>query len=216
MSTSTPSDTAKGNVKVTREDWLQLAVEVLIEHGVSHVKVLTLANRLGVSRSSFYWYFRSRKDLLDQLLNRWEAQNTRAILDHAARPADNICRAVMHLFECFIDPRQFDPRLDFAVREWARRSAEVRARLDTADAARLNAIRDMFLVHGYETTEAFTRARIVYYMQIGYYALVENEPFDQRFSLIQTYLVAFTGEEPDPAEMWEFLETARRIFRRKA
>jgi AcrR family transcriptional regulator len=207
---ATPDAPAKGNVKVTREDWLKLAGEVLIERGVSHVKVLTLANSLGVSRSSFYWYFRSRKDLLDQLLEGWEGQNTRAVLDHAARPAGNICRAVMYLFECFIDPNQFDPRLDFAVREWARRSPAVRARLDAADEARVNAIRDMFLRHGFE--EAFTRARIIYFMQIGYYALVENEPFETRFTLLQTYLVAYTSEEPDPAEMWEFLEVARRLL----
>ncbi|MDH3667207.1 MAG: TetR/AcrR family transcriptional regulator [Paracoccaceae bacterium] len=203
---------ARGNVKVTREDWLDLAARVLIEHGVSQVKVLTLANRLGVSRSSFYWYFQSRKDLLDQLLDRWEGQNTNAILDHAARPAGNICRAVMHLFECFIDPRQFDPRLDFAVREWARRSPDVRARLDAADAARVAAIRDVFLAHGFEEIEAFTRARIIYFMQIGYYALVENEPFDTRFSMLPHYLAAFTSEQPDPAEMWAFLETARELL----
>jgi len=205
--------TLKGNVKVTREEWLKLAGEVLIERGVSQVKVLTLANSLGVSRSSFYWYFRSRKDLLDQLLEGWEGQNTRAVIDHAARPAGNICRAVMHLFECFIDPNQFHPRLDFTVREWARRSATVRARLDAADAARVNAIRNMFLRHGFEEVEAFTRARIIYFMQIGYYSLVENEPFETRFSLLQPYLVSFTSEEPDPAEMWEFLEVARKLLR---
>ena len=207
-------DTPKGNVKVTREDWLSRAADVLVERGVSHVKVLTLANQLGVSRSSFYWYFQSRRDLLDQLLARWEGQNTQAVLDQAARPAGNICRAVMNLFECFIDPAQFDPRLDFAVREWARRSPEVRARLDAADQARANAIRDMFLRHGYEGTEAFTRARIIYFMQIGYYALVENEPFETRFSMLRPYLVSFTGQEPDPAEMAEFLEVARRLLGR--
>jgi len=211
-----PDTPPKGNTKVTREDWLNLAGEVLIERGVSHVKVLPLANSLGVSRSSFYWYFRSRKDLLDQLLEGWEGQNTRAVLDHAARPAGNICRAVMNLFECFIDPAQFDPRLDFAVREWARRSPAVRARLDAADAARVGAIRDMFLHHGFERSEAFIRARIIYFMQIGYYALVENEPFETRFALLQTYLIAFTSEEPDPAEMWEFLEVARGLLRQEA
>jgi AcrR family transcriptional regulator len=210
-----PDSSPKGNAKVTREDWLKLAGEVLIERGVSQVKVLTLANRLGVSRSSFYWYFRSRKDLLDQLLEGWEGRNTRAVLDHAARPAGNICRAVMHLFECFIDPGQFDPRLDFAVREWARLSPLIRARLDAADAARANAIRDMFLRHGYEETEAVTRARIIYFMQIGYYALVENEPFETRFSMLQPYLAAFTGEEPDPAEMWRFLEVARGLLAKR-
>ena len=118
----------------------------------------------------------------------------------------------MHLFECFIDPNQFDPRLDFAVREWARRSPQVRARLDAADKARVDAIRDMFLRHGFEEREAFTRARIIYFMQIGYYALIENEPFETRFTLLQTYLVAYTSEEPDPAEMWEFLEVARKLL----
>jgi AcrR family transcriptional regulator len=213
---ATPDTPPKGNVKVTREDWLNLAARVLIERGVSHVKVLTLARSLGVSRSSFYWYFRSREDLLDRLLERWEGQNTRAVLDHAARPASNICRAVMNLFECFIDPTRFDPRLDFAVREWARRSPAVRTRLDAADAVRVNAIRDMFLRHGFEETEAFTRARIIYFMQIGYYALVENEPFETRFTLLQTYLVAYTSEEPDPAEMWEFLEVARGLLHQEA
>ena len=120
----------------------------------------------------------------------------------------------MHLFECFIDPRQFDPRLDFAVREWARRSPEVRAQLDAADEARVAAIRDMFLRHGYAATEAFTRARIIYFMQIGYYALVENEPFETRFALLKPYLVSFTGQEPDPEEMASFLELARGLLGR--
>jgi len=211
---ATPATLPKGNVKVTREDWLSLASEVLIERGVSQVKVLSLARQLDVSRSSFYWYFKSRKDLLDQLLESWEGQNTRAVLEHAARPAGNICRAVMNLFECFIDPAQFDPRLDFAVREWARRSPQIRARLDAADEARISAIREMFLRHGFEETEAFTRARIIYFMQIGYYALVEHEPFESRFALLQPYLAAFTSEEPDPGEMWEFLERARKLLGR--
>ena len=206
-------DVLKGNVKVTREEWLELAGEVLIERGVSQVKILALANSLEVSRSSFYWYFHNRNDLLDQLLEGWDGQNTRAVIDHAAKPAGNICRAVMHLFECFIDPNQFDPRLDFAVREWARRSNAVRARLDAADATRVNAIRNMFLRHGFEETEAFTRARIIYFMQIGYYALIENESFEVRYSMLQPYLVSFTSEEPDPAEMWEFLEVARKLLK---
>ena len=214
QSEAQPGSNQRGNVKVTREDWLDLAARVLVEHGVSHVKVLTLANRLKVSRSSFYWYFQSRKDLLDQLLDRWERQNTQAIAEHAARPADDICRAVMHLFECFIDTDQFDPRLDFAVREWARRDPQVRARLDMADEARVAAIRDVFTAHGFDPVEAFTRARVVYFMQIGYYALVENEPFEARFALLPHYLAAFTGQTPDAAAMDAFLATAAKLLKR--
>jgi AcrR family transcriptional regulator len=45
---------------------------------------VALGARLGVSRSSFYWYFESRQDLLDALLDAWEVRNT-AQLRIAAR-----------------------------------------------------------------------------------------------------------------------------------
>ena len=46
-----------GNSKVTRDEWLQAARDILVTKGASDVKVLTLSKRLGVARSSFYWYF---------------------------------------------------------------------------------------------------------------------------------------------------------------
>ena len=50
-----------GNVKATRDDWLDLALGVLAAEGVAHVTVLNLSQRLSVSRSSFYWYFRKSR-----------------------------------------------------------------------------------------------------------------------------------------------------------
>ncbi len=56
------------NVKATRDDWLDIALSVLAVEGVDRVTVLSLSERLGVSRSSFYWYFKNRDELLDALL----------------------------------------------------------------------------------------------------------------------------------------------------
>ena len=72
-----------GNVKATRDDWLALALSVLAVEGVAHVTVLNLSERLGVSRSSFYWYFKNRDELLDALLDRWDRLNTRSIVSQA-------------------------------------------------------------------------------------------------------------------------------------
>ncbi|MCV2868883.1 TetR/AcrR family transcriptional regulator [Defluviimonas sp. WL0002] len=43
---------------------LAVAKELLVSEGVAEVKVLAIGERLGVSRSSFYWYFKSRRDLM--------------------------------------------------------------------------------------------------------------------------------------------------------
>ena len=113
-----------GNVKATRDDWLDLALSVLAVEGVAHVTVLNLSERLGVSRSSFYWYFKNRDELLDALLDRWDRLNTRSIVSQADEPAATVNEAVCNVFRCWVNPAIFSPRLDFAVREWARRSAE--------------------------------------------------------------------------------------------
>ena len=203
--TSTPRRAARsGNVKATRSDWLDLALTVLALEGVDHVTVLNLSERLGVSRSSFYWYFKNRDELLGALLDRWDELNTRSIVAQAEAPAATVNEAVCNVFRCWINPTIFSPRLDFAVREWARRSAHVRKALDRADCVRTEATKALFVRFGYEDEDAFVRARVLYTMQIGYYALDLREPIEARLNLTPHYLKAFTGVDPSKAEIDTF------------
>jgi len=193
-----------GNIKVTREDWLNVARDVLVHDGVTELKILPLSARLNVSRSSFYWYFKNRADLLLALLGEWEARNTQSILDQCAKPANSISEATSNFFRCFVDPDLFDQGLDFAVREWARRDPAVRARIDAADQARLTALTAMFARFGFSDYDADTRARIVYFMQLGYHALELREPMEVRLARAKGFLRGFTGEEPDLKVLAEF------------
>ncbi|MCU4651696.1 TetR/AcrR family transcriptional regulator [Roseibacterium sp. SDUM158016] len=217
MPRTSPSATVEplaGNVKVTREDWLRVAMDLLVSDGVSEVKVLTIGERLGVSRSSFYWYFKSRKDLLNQLLAEWERGNTGILLAHAAMPSADIIDAVNNFFRCIVDPDGFNHQLDFAVREWARRDGAVRRVIDRSDTARTEAIAAMFRRHGYPPEEADIRARVLYYQQIGYYALELNETLEERLSRVPGYLHAFTGVRPRPEQVAEFEAHARGVAAR--
>ena len=198
------------NVKTTREDWLRVALGVLARQGVGAVTVLDLGERLGVSRSSFYWHFRNRGDLLDALLERWESQNTRSIVRQSEAPAGSINEAICNLFRCWVDPDLFSPKLDFAVREWARRSEKVRIALDRSDAERAAAIRAMFERHGYGGNDALARARVLYYMQIGYYALDVEEPMEARLKLTPHYLETFSGVAPREEDLDAFRAYAMR------
>lgn len=199
-----------GNVKVTRDDWLNAAMAVLVGDGVEQVKILTLSARLGVSRSSFYWYFDDRQHLLDDLLEVWNSSNTGVIQRHCALPSATMPEAVLNLFRCFVGDDAFDHRLDFAIREWARRSCTVREVVDRADSARLSAIAGMFTRHGFDPAEADTRARILYYMQIGYFAMELNEPLDERLGRVAGYVAGFTGVPATDAEIDAFIAHVRR------
>jgi AcrR family transcriptional regulator len=190
--------------RATRDDWLDLALTQLARRGVGAVTALDLSERLGVSRSSFYWRFRSRDGLLDALIERWDELNTRSIVRQANAPAATITEAVCNVFRCWVDPALFSPRLDMAVREWARLSEKTRERLDRADSERMAAIEAMFRRHGYASEEALVRARVLYTMQIGYYALDIREPIEARLKLAPHYLETFTGLKPREEELAAF------------
>ncbi|NNE79051.1 MAG: TetR/AcrR family transcriptional regulator [Silicimonas sp.] len=194
-----------GHVKVTRDDWLNIARDVLVNDGVGEVKILTLADRLCVSRSSFYWYFKNRDDLLDALLEEWAARNTDKIAAHCDLPANNITEALCNFFICFVDPSLFDSGLDFAVREWSRRDDAIRARVDQADEMRLASVVQMFRRFDYDTVDADARARILYFMQLGYHALQVREAMDTRMSRLGPYVQGFTGRTPDDNAIRAFI-----------
>jgi hypothetical protein len=84
------------------------------------------------------------------------------------------------------------------MRDWARRSEQVRAAVERADEARIAAISDMFEAHGVQTVEAFIRARIIYFTQVGYYALGIEETLVQRFEYLEAYFLGFTGRKLNP------------------
>ena len=198
------------NVKATRDDWVDLALAALAVDGVEHVTVLALSERLGVSRSSFYWYFKNRDELLDALLDRWDKLNTSSIVAQTEEPAASVNEAVCNVFRCWVNPAIFSPRLDFAVREWARRSAHVRKALDRSDRVRTETLTALFVRFGYGHEDALVRARVLYYMQIGYYALDLKEPIEARLRLTPYYLNAFTGAAPSEAEVESFRAYAER------
>ncbi|MEL7127463.1 MAG: TetR/AcrR family transcriptional regulator [Pseudomonadota bacterium] len=204
-------DPLVGNVKVTRQDWLNAALSVLKSGGVEAVKVADLAAQMHVSRSSFYWYFKNRTDVLEALLAHWQATNTAALVAQANAPAATITEACCNIFRCNIDTRLYDQQLDFAIRDWARRSDTVRAILSDSDAQRVAALTQMFVRHGYAERNATARARVIYYMQMGYEDARLGETLEERLRLVPDYLVSFTGQHASAEEIEAFNAYARGI-----
>jgi AcrR family transcriptional regulator len=58
--------------RLTRDDWLDEAFKAVVVGGFDNVKVLALAEKLKVTRGSFYWHFSDHADLISSLLMRWK------------------------------------------------------------------------------------------------------------------------------------------------
>ena len=186
------------------EVWLDAAYDALVEGGVEAVKVMPLAQRLGLSRTSFYWHFADRDALLAGLIARWQSRNSANLIARAKAPATTISEAVLNLFDCWIRPDLFDSRMEFAIRTWAMTDLTLAVTLRGSDNARIAAIQTMFETHGYAQAEAETRARTTYLTQVGYIAMRAEETLDVRLRRIPAYALTFTGQQPLPAEVAVF------------
>jgi AcrR family transcriptional regulator len=194
--------------RMTKTDWINFAIEVLVNEGIDKVKVQTMAKSQGVARSSFYHFFSSLQDLQDELLAHWLTRNTGPIIERSMRPASTITRAILNVFECWVDRKLFDPNLDIGVRYWGRKDEKVRSIVGQADDQRVDAIARMFRRYGFEEDEAFTRARVLYFTQIGHYTLEVRDTLAMRLRHVRSYILTFSGQEPDTNELEAFFRFA--------
>jgi AcrR family transcriptional regulator len=206
MTGSDPNDGGKGS----RELWLTAAYETLIQTGVDAVRIQPLGKSLKLSRTSFYWFFKDREDLLKALLDLWREKNTGSLVRQAGAYAESIAEAILNVFDCWLQQKLFDPQFEFAVRSWALQSEQVTAEIVWADQARIAALADMFTRHGFDATAAEVRARTIYLTQIGYISMKTHEDLATRMRRIPYYVEIFTGVSPEPRELDRFY--ARHAF----
>lgn len=178
--------------RLGRTEWLSAALRLFIEEGIGALRITRLAEELSVTRGSFYWHFKDRGELLAAITAFWKRKNTAAVVT-AVEEARSLSDGVLRLFDAWVDPDSFDPRLDIAMREWARRSDAIRAAVEAADARRIDAITAFYRRFGYPMPDAFIRARVIYFTQLGYYALEVQEPMTERLGYLEAYYESFTG-----------------------
>lgn len=186
------------------EVWLATAYDSLIEAGVDAVRIMPLAKKLNLARTSFYWFFKDREELLTALIERWRMKNTGNLVKQAEAYAENIAEAVLNLFDCWLNPDLFDSQFENAIRSWALQSPDVSAEISAADATRLEALTNMFIRFGYGRHAADVRARTIYLTQIGYITMKTSEDISVRLKRIPEYVEIFAGRLPERRELERF------------
>jgi len=191
----------------SRDVWVQAAYEALLDGGIDAVKVMPLADRLGLSRTSFYGHFSNRQDLLDALITLWQTKNTGNLVQRTEAYAESITEAMLNIFDLWLMPELFDSRLEFAVRNWAHTDPLLARLLNEADQVRVDALEALFLRFGDAPQYANVRANTVYQTQIGYISMKEDgpsEPLEPRLARMPHYAEIFTGKPVSGAEIARF------------
>ena len=177
-----------------KRDWVLAARKLLIKKGISNVKVEPLAKLLGVTSGSFYWHFARRQELYDALLKDWYDTNTAPLFTAVESVGDDPRQQYLAFFGVWVLEREFDPKYDQAVRDWARASKKVADVLRKVDESRIQLLRRIYEGFGYRDLEAEMRARVTYYHQVGYYAMQVKEARERRLELVPYYFDILTGQ----------------------
>ena len=181
--------------RLGRDAWLNTARQALIEEGTAGLEINKLATRLGVTRGGFYWFFKSREKLLDELLTYWANTSTQLFERVLHTCGGNGMREYHALADLWIDENEYDPRWDAAVRDWARTSKAALKTVKAVDEKRIAIIEKIFLDMGYKGKDAQIRGRVMYYHQVGYYALGVHESRKRRRDLVPYYTKVLTGRD---------------------
>lgn len=188
----------------SQEGWLDAAYSSLIDSGVDSVKILPLAKKLKLSRTSFYWFFKDREELLEALVQKWRDKNTGNIVRQSEAYAESLAEAMLNVFDCWLNKDLFDSQFEFAVRSWALQSEDILKEVREADQVRVEALTKMFMRFGLEAVPADVRARTTYLVQIGYISMQSKEDIAVRMKRIPEYIAIYTGQVPQQRELDRF------------
>jgi len=165
--------------QLDRSDWIELAIDTLAKEGVGGLRIELLAKRRGVTKGSFYWHFRDRRDLQLAVLEHWKAGR---ILDiekiTASAPGEEVKR-LQHAIDVYGASRnRKGMAIELAVRDWARHDPEAASIVEQVDLYRLECTRRLFTAAGLSEADAKSRSLLLYACVFGLSLMFYNR-FDE-------------------------------------
>lgn len=172
-------------VRTPRAAWIEAALKALSTGGVEAVRVEALAASLGVSKGGFYWHFKDRRALLEEMLDAWERAVAGDVIVRIESEQDEPRAKFGQLFEL---ARTADFGVELAVRDWARRDEAVAVRVRRVDNRRMEYLRSLFAQLGLDEEEAEARSLLAFSLFIGTYFIAAEHQGRTRSEVLQLAL----------------------------
>ena len=143
---------------------MEEGLTVLREDGPEAIAADKLAKRLGVSRGSFYWHFKSAAGFESALLAAWEERWTTRLIETVSRSADGPRGRLRLLIQATAG---LDADVYSAAKRMARRRPEHAAVMERIDHRRVQFVADILTEGGVPGAAAKVRAQIIYAWAMG-------------------------------------------------
>jgi AcrR family transcriptional regulator len=149
----------KRQKRLSRNDWLSLAIRVLANEGEAELRIDRLCKKLGVTKGSFYAHFEDRADFIRQIVAYWAEHLTKAAIDEIdnldVETPEQRLLALMQLLR-----RNRMAAYDLVVRAWATHDPVVAQGVREVDRLRFNYAQWMFHEMGFSGDELDLRTRL--------------------------------------------------------
>lgn len=156
--------------RLTRDDWLDAAFQGVVDGGFDAVRVLVLADKLGVTRGSFYWHFTDHADLVQALLERWHKQEIERDLRLQADASGDPQVDLLRLLETALAHGGSDMeniRFELALRTLGRSDPAVASMLVEVDRVRMALFEQKFRTLTQDPTTSHELAALFYLAIVG-------------------------------------------------
>lgn len=167
--------------KLDQESWLVAGLQVLAEEGPEGLRIMATAQKLGVTKGSFYWHFRSLEDFHIALLGEWEQRHTQQIIRHVENKGGEALVRLRNLMTLTFGA---DVRLEQAIRRWASTHPQAREAQARVDRDRLAYLASLLRPLGWPPSRADFLARWIYSALIGHFSLESPAISKAQISLI--------------------------------
>lgn len=183
--------------RLKRDDWLDAAFNAVVEGGFDAVRVLVLADTLGVTRGSFYWHFSDHAELISALLTRWHAREIESSRSLEAEPASSAQADLERVLDFALAHAGTDlenMRFELALRGLGRRDPAVATMLAEVDQTRLSLFEHKFERLTGDAKTANSLAALFYLAIVGSFqalARPANPPHLEQYlkGIIGKYLI---------------------------
>lgn len=181
--------------RLSAADWTVAALEALAEDGVPAIAVEPLAVRLGATKGSFYWHFRSRDALIAAALQLWEQQDTEAAIEEVEELPAGLPRLRALLLGAVASRQDRGSRAEIALQATPRHPL-VAPVLERVTRRRLDYLAEQFVDLGFDPEQAAHRAQLAYTSYLGLRHLAVAAPGAANVSedYLDTVLAVLTSE----------------------